>query len=137
MIKTFSTWMAAVALALPLAANAAMPRLDAARSASGGLASPSFSILASSAATLSYGAAAGPYSPAQLAGGNGYPAQSFLSVMQSGLAYGNVQAAANPAGALRGQRLRFAIVPELNAYAMMLAGLGLIGVMVGRRRRPY
>lgn len=65
----------------------------------------------------------------------GYPAMSFFDMLSGGLAYVNVHTAANPAGAVRGQLLQVAVVPEPSTYAMLLGGLGLIGFVAARRRR--
>lgn len=65
----------------------------------------------------------------------GHPAMSFLDMLQSGLAYVNVHTALNPSGAVRGQLVQVAAVPEPQTYAMLLAGLGLVGSLVARRRR--
>jgi hypothetical protein len=191
MIKTLSRWLAAIALALPLASNAGVQQFNASLSASGELAPSSFNALASGVATLFYDTVAHTYSlslsafglsgpvtgahihaqastiqngpvrvaldstpfamfnnagtlligganvasPGVIAAGNGYLAQSFLSVLQSGLAYINVHTAANPGGEIRGQLFQVAFVPELEVYAMMFAGLGLIGVIAARRRQ--
>ena len=65
----------------------------------------------------------------------GYLAMSFLDMLQGSLAYVNVHTTANPGGAVRGQLLQVAVVPEPETYALMLAGLGLIGV-IAKRRKP-
>lgn len=65
----------------------------------------------------------------------GYPAMSFLQMLQSRLAYVNVHTALNPAGEIRGQLIQVAAIPEPQTYAMLLAGLGLLGLAVRRRRR--
>jgi hypothetical protein len=62
----------------------------------------------------------------------GHPAMSFLELLQSGLAYVNVHTSLNPGGETRGQ-LR--LIPEPETYGMLLAGLGLLGVIARRRRR--
>ena len=65
----------------------------------------------------------------------GYGAMSFLDMLQGSLAYVNVHTTLNPSGAVRGQLLQVAVVPEPETYALMLAGLGLIGA-IARRRKP-
>ena len=65
----------------------------------------------------------------------GYAAMSFLAMLQGGLAYVNVHTAANPGGAVRGQLLQVAVVPEPETYAMLLGGLGLIGFVARRRQK--
>lgn len=47
--------------------------------------------------------------------------------------YLNIHTSTNPAGEIRGQLL-LAPVPEPETYAMMIAGLGLIGVAARRKR---
>lgn len=71
-----------------------------------------------------------------LIGGAGVapPNASFLSQLQGGQAYVNLHTALNPGGEIRGQLFQVAVVPEPETYAMMLAGLGLIG-WIGARRR--
>ena len=46
--------------------------------------------------------------------------------------YVNVHTAGNPGGEIRGQ---VAVVPELESYAMLLSGLGLLAFIVRRRTR--
>ncbi len=64
----------------------------------------------------------------------GYLPMSFLSMLTSGLAYVNVHSTFKPTGEVRGQLLQVAVVPEPETYGMLLAGLALIGVIVGRRK---
>lgn len=64
----------------------------------------------------------------------GHPAMSFLEMLQSQLAYVNVHTVANPGGAIRGQLIQVTAVPEPGTYAMMLAGLALVGWIAFRRR---
>ena len=66
----------------------------------------------------------------------GHPAMSFLSMLQSGLAYVNIHTPGPggfPGGEIRGQLLQVTPVPEPETYALLLAGLAVIG-MVSRRR---
>ena len=63
------------------------------------------------------------------------PAASFLAILQTGSAYINIHTGANPGGEIRGQLSQVAVVPELEVYAMLLAGLGLIGFTARRRLR--
>ena len=64
----------------------------------------------------------------------GHPAMSFLDALKGSLAYVNVHTALNGSGEVRGQLFQVAVVPEPETYAMLLAGLGLIG-WIGARRR--
>ncbi|MBX7201422.1 MAG: CHRD domain-containing protein [Rhodospirillaceae bacterium] len=66
----------------------------------------------------------------------GHPAMSFLAMLQSGLAYVNVHTSGFPGGAIRGQLLQVAAVPEPETYAMLLAGIGLVVGTARRRRKP-
>lgn len=63
------------------------------------------------------------------------PSSSFLSQLQAGLAYINVHTALNPGGEIRGQLTQVSAIPEPSTYTMLLAGLGLIGVMVRNRAK--
>jgi len=65
----------------------------------------------------------------------GHPEMAFLQMLQSGFAYVNVHTAAFPGGEIRGQFLEVTPVPEPETYALMLAGLGLVGWAVRRRTR--
>jgi CHRD domain/PEP-CTERM motif len=65
----------------------------------------------------------------------GYPSMSFLSALQSHLAYVNLHTVNNPGGEIRGQLFQVAAIPEPETYALMLAGLGLVGWVASRRRK--
>jgi len=65
----------------------------------------------------------------------GHPAMSFLAMLQSQLAYVNVHTQMHPGGAIRGQLIEVAAIPEPETYAMLLAGLGLLAFMTRRRMR--
>ncbi len=64
----------------------------------------------------------------------GHTAMSFLDMLKGGLTYVNVHTAAIGSGAVRGQLLQVAVVPEPETYGMLLAGLALIGTVVRRRK---
>ena len=59
---------------------------------------------------------------------------SFLTALRSSLAYVNVHTFLNPQGAVRGQLIEVTAVPEPSTYAMLLAGLGVVGLVARRRR---
>jgi hypothetical protein len=65
----------------------------------------------------------------------GQPAMSFLQALQSHLAYVNIHTALNPSGEIRGQLLQVTAIPEPETYALMIAGLGLVGWVASRRRK--
>ena len=65
----------------------------------------------------------------------GHPGMSFLQALQSQLAYVNIHTALNPSGEIRGQLVQVAAIPEPETYALMLAGLGLVGLATARRRK--
>lgn len=58
---------------------------------------------------------------------------SFLTVLKSGMAYLNLHTAAYSGGEIRGQLVQVATAPEPSEYALMLAGLALVGMAVRRR----
>lgn len=65
----------------------------------------------------------------------GYPAMSFLDMLDGGLAYVNVHTPNYPGGEVRGQFMAVSSpVPEPAGYALMLAGLGVL-LWRGRARR--
>lgn len=55
------------------------------------------------------------------------PTPAFLSQLQAGFAYVNVHTAAFAGGEIRGQLTSVSAVPEPATYALLLAGLALIG----------
>ncbi|MFN0163181.1 MAG: FxDxF family PEP-CTERM protein [Burkholderiales bacterium] len=73
-------------------------------------------------------------SPGTIAAGNGHPAQSFLAVLQSGLAYINIHTTLRGSGEIRGQLVPVTAVPEPETYALLLAGLAVVGFAARRRR---
>jgi hypothetical protein len=64
----------------------------------------------------------------------GHPEMSLLAALQGHLTYVNVHTATFPGGEIRGQLLQVTVVPEPGTYALMLAGLGLVGFAIRRRR---
>lgn len=58
----------------------------------------------------------------------------FVSNFIVGNAYGNIHSAARPAGEIRAN-LAVSAVPEPSTYALMAAGLGMVGMIGWRRRR--
>jgi hypothetical protein len=85
------------------------------------LTSPNFLVFNSASSILIGGAGIAP------------PSSVFLSQLQAGLAYVNLHTVLYPGGEIRGQLIQVAVVPEPSTYAMLLSGLGLIGVFVSRR----
>lgn len=71
-----------------------------------------------------------PASPTNL----GHPAMSFLQMLQGGLAYVNVHTNWYPGGEVRGQLMAVSAVPEPSSAALLLAGLGIGGLVLMRRR---
>lgn len=65
----------------------------------------------------------------------GHPEMTFLAMLQDRFAYVNVHTSNFPAGEIRGQLIQVAVVPEPETYALMLAGLGLVGWAAARRRK--
>ncbi|MCV2370293.1 CHRD domain-containing protein [Roseateles oligotrophus] len=63
-----------------------------------------------------------------------FGAMSMKDALMGNLAYVNVHTAADPGGAVRGQLLLVAVVPEPSSYALLLGGLGLVGFVARRRR---
>lgn len=72
-----------------------------------------------------------------LVGGSNVPVSfaPLLTDLQAGLAYVNIHTASFPGGEIRGQLAQVAVsaVPETSTYAMLVAGLGLIGFVARRR----
>ena len=63
------------------------------------------------------------------------PAPSvFLSALMASGTYVNLHTAAFPGGEIRGQLLPVTVVPEPSTYALMLAGIGMMGMLARRRR---
>lgn len=98
-----------------------------------GLDNPSFFTFLNSGSTLLVGGNdVAP--PVSIPATGSHPAMSFLAMLQGGLAYVNVHTSANPGGAVRGQLMQVAVVPEPSSYALLLAGLGAV-VLISRRRQ--
>jgi hypothetical protein len=72
--------------------------------------------------------------PTALFSNGSYSNLSFLAMLRANLTYVNVHTSANPAGAVRGQLFEVTVVPEPSTYAMLLAGLGVVGLIARRRR---
>ena len=70
-----------------------------------------------------------------LVGGVGVapPNATFLSDLLAHKAYVNIHTAAKTGGEIRGQLMQVAVVPEPSTYALMLAGLGMVGMLARRR----
>lgn len=61
------------------------------------------------------------------------PYAAFLSDLLAKKAYVNIHTTAHPGGEIRGQMLQVAVVPEPSTYALLLAGLGMVGMAIRRR----
>ena len=59
---------------------------------------------------------------------------TMLNMLTSGLGYVNVHTSTFTGGEVRGQLIQVTAVPEPETYALMLAGLGLVGWVASRRR---
>lgn len=70
-----------------------------------------------------------------VASANGHPGQSFLNALNAGLTYVNIHTAMYPGGEIRGQLRPAAVaaVPEPQAWASLLVGMGLVGFVARRR----
>jgi len=60
--------------------------------------------------------------------------QAEEDALLAGNAYFNIHTSYDPAGEIRGQMIAVTPVPEPETYALMLAGLGLVGWAARRRR---
>lgn len=65
--------------------------------------------------------------------GNATLSEAQETQLLDGLWYVNVHSTVAPDGEIRGQVVA---IPEPDVYAMLASGLGLVGLAVGRRRRP-
>lgn len=63
------------------------------------------------------------------------PSASFLSQLQASLAYVNLHTALYPGGEIRGQLTPVAVIPEPASALMLLAGLGVGGLLMKKRLR--
>jgi hypothetical protein len=72
-----------------------------------------------------------------LVGGSNVPVTfvPLLADLQAGLAYVNIHTAAHGGGEIRGQLTQVSAVPETSTYAMLAAGLGVIGFVARRRKQ--
>ena len=78
---------------------------------------------------------ASTYNPAFVAangGTEGNALNALLAGLDSGRAYLNIHTTDSPGGEIRGF---LHVVPEPQTYAVLLAGLGLLGFAAARRRR--
>lgn len=66
----------------------------------------------------------------------GHPPMTFLQTLQGSLVYVNIHTTTNPQGTIRGQLLQVAAVPEPSTYALLLAGIGVVGMATRRRQVP-
>lgn len=58
----------------------------------------------------------------------------FLSALMASGTYVNLHTVAFSSGEIRGQLLPVGVVPEPSTYALMLAGIGMMGMLARRRR---
>lgn len=82
---------------------------------------------------------ASSYNPAFVTANGGTPATAeaaLFSAMAAGQSYLNIHTSAFPGGEIRGFLIAAVAVPEPETYAMMLAGLGLLGFVARRRKIP-
>jgi hypothetical protein len=63
-----------------------------------------------------------------------FPEASEAALL-AGNTYINVHSSFDPTGEIRGQMVRVVPIPEPETYALMLAGLGLVGWVASRRRK--
>ena len=63
------------------------------------------------------------------------PYASFLSQLQGSLAYVNLHTALFPGGEIRGQLIQVAVIPEPTSALLLLAGLGVGGLLMKSRSR--